>query len=214
MNRRAFVKSAAIGCGLAGVGLFPQRSAYAASVPHNAANIIGPREGFAPQVGTFVSMLEWTSRAVLDGVQGLSIAQLDYLHDSKANTIGALLLHLAATERHYQVHTFEGKKWNDWDEATRKQWDVPASLGAEARRTIKGNELSYYVDALRQVRERTLTEFRNRDDAWLAQVDQSWPWGPTNNYCKWFHVCEHEAHHKGQIAWIKARLPGSKQTTE
>ena len=49
-------------------------------------------------------------RAIVEPVQGLTMAELDYLHDAKANTIGALLLHLAATERHYQIHTFEGKK--------------------------------------------------------------------------------------------------------
>ena len=41
-------------------------------------------------------------------------------------------------------------------------------------------------------------------------IDKTWPWGPTNNYCKWFHVCEHESNHNGQIKWIKSRLPGAK----
>jgi hypothetical protein len=41
-------------------------------------------------------------------------------------------------------------------------------------------------------------------------VDAKWYWGPTNNYCKWFHVCEHESHHLGQIAFLKSRLPGAK----
>lgn len=213
MNRRIFLKSAAAGCGITGGGLFNIGVTRAATLPASGPNIIGPREGFSPQIGTLVSMLEWMRRAVVDAVQGFTIADLDYLPDSKANTIGALLLHLAATERHYQIHTFEAKKWNEWDEETRKQWDVPARLGVEARRTIKGNELHYYLDALRQVRERTITEFRNRDDAWLMQIDEHWPWGPTNNYCKWFHVCEHESHHKGQIAWIKARLSSSRQNT-
>ena len=52
--------------------------------------------------------------AVLEPVQGLTVAQLDHLHDAKANSIGALLLHLAAIERLYQIHTFEGKKWETW----------------------------------------------------------------------------------------------------
>jgi hypothetical protein len=37
-------------------------------------------------------------------------------------------------------------------------------------------------------------------------VDEKWYWGPTNNYCKWFHVCEHESNHNGQIKWIRGRL--------
>jgi LysR family glycine cleavage system transcriptional activator len=59
-----------------------------------------------------------------------------------------------------------------------------------------------------------LAEFGKRDDAWLMAVDRDWPWGPTNNYCKWFHVCEHEAHHTGQIAFLRKRLPGAKPDTD
>ena len=58
-------------------------------------------------------MLNWMRGGILRPVQGLTVAQLDYLHDAKANTIGSLLLHLAAIERLYQIHTFEGRKWND-----------------------------------------------------------------------------------------------------
>ena len=152
-------------------------------------------------------MLTWMRNVVVGEVQGLTSAQLDYLHDAKANTIGALLLHLAATERLYQVHSLEGRPWGDLDEQTKKQWLVPMSLGDEARRRIKGHNLAYYLDALKQVREQTLAELRARDDDWLMQVDEGWSWGPTNNYCKWFHVCEHESNHNGQIKWLKARLP-------
>ena len=206
MNRRRFLTgSSAFLCGLsAGAGT------RASAAPLEAGpNIIGLREGFSPQIGTLVSMLTWMRNAILPEPRSLTVAQLDYLHDAKANTIGALLLHLAATERLYQVHTFEDKPWGDVDEQTEKQWLVPMNLGAEARKTIKGNKLAFYLDALKQVRERTLAELKKRDDAWLMQVDRDWSWGPTNNYCKWFHVCEHESNHNGQIKWIRNRLPGA-----
>ncbi len=216
INRRSFLKqSAIVGCGIAGTGWLSNRVAASSMADgESGPNIIGPRQGFSPGIGTLVSMLEWMRRAIVEPVKGLTMAQLDYLHDAKANSIGALLLHLAATERHYQIHTFEGKKWNDWDADTRKQWDAPGALGAEARRTIKGNELGYYLNILAEGRERTLREFRKRDDAWLMQIDHEWPWGPTNNYCKWFHVCEHESNHNGQVKWIKRRLPGSRQSND
>ena len=60
----------------------------------------------------------------------------------------------------------------------------------------------------------SLAEFRKRDDTWLMSVDQKWPWGPTNNYCKWFHVCEHESNHNGQIKFLAKRLPGAKPDKE
>ncbi len=152
-------------------------------------------------------MLNWMRAAVLPSSQDFTVAQLDYLHDSKANTIGALLLHLAAIERAYQLHTFNGVKWGDWDSHTRQRWDIPMGLGEKARKSIKGNELSFYLAQLSEVRAHTLKELRKRDDSWLMQIDQEWVWGPTNNYCKWFHVCEHESNHNGQIKWIKSRLP-------
>jgi uncharacterized damage-inducible protein DinB len=151
-------------------------------------------------------MLNWMRTSILQPVQGLTVAQLDHLHDEKANSIGALLLHLAAIERLYQVNTFEGRKWGDVKSETEKEWGAAARLGDEARKSIKGHELAYYLGKLKEVREHTLAELRKRDDAWLMQVDSSGG-EPTNNYCKWFHVCEHESHHNGQVTWLKSRLP-------
>ncbi|HYJ05098.1 MAG TPA: DUF664 domain-containing protein [Chthoniobacterales bacterium] len=212
MDRRSFLRSSgALVCGLTAAAAFLPNPAPAAEAGPGgsdaAPNVFGPREGYSPQIGTLVSMLNWMRGVILGPVQGLTVRQLDYLHDAKANSIGALLLHLAAIERLYQIHTFEDKKWGDVDEETKKEWNVPAALGKEARKSIKGHDLAYYLDKLKAVRERTLTELKKRDDAWLMQVDRDSGWGPTNNYCKWFHVCEHESNHNGQVKWIKSRLP-------
>jgi len=83
-------------------------------------------------------------------------------------------------------------------------------LGDAGRKTIKGHDREYYVGILHQVREKTLAEFRKRDDAWLLAIDKDWFWGPANHLCKWFHVCEHEAHHTGQVALLRKRIPGVK----
>jgi uncharacterized damage-inducible protein DinB len=211
MDRRRFLKtSGALACGFTGAavglpivaaGADPQRR-------EQGRNIIGPHEPFTPQMGTLVSMLIWMRTAILQPVQGLSMAQLDHLHDGKANSIGALLLHLAAIERLYQINTFEGKKWGDVDAEMEKELGAAARLGKEGRNSIKGHELPYYLGRLKEVRDHTLSELQKRDDAWLMQVDSSSPGDPINNYCKWFHVCEHESHHNGQVTWLKSRLPG------
>jgi uncharacterized damage-inducible protein DinB len=179
-------------------------------------NIIGPKSGYAPQVGAFVSMLTWMREAngVINATKKLTAADLDYLIDRNANTIGALMLHLAATETYYQLNTFEGKKWNTWPDSVKQQWDPAMNLGDAGRKTIKGHDLDYYLKILEETRAKSLAEFRKRDDTWLLAVDKDWPWGPTNNYCKWFHVCEHEAHHTGQIAFLRKRLPGAKSDAE
>ncbi len=172
-------------------------------------HILGPRDGFSPQVGTLVSMMTWMRNVVVLGVQTLAKKDLDYLHDPQANTIGAMLLHLAATERQYQLKTFG---WDiDFKGDGKINWDAAMGLGDKGRKFIKGHPLQYYLDILHQTRATTLAELKKRDDAWLMEVD---PAGfqnmPTNNYCKWFHVCEHESNHNGQIKWIKSRLPGAK----
>ena len=213
INRRSFLRiSGALACGFTGTAVGLPLAAAAAEAkptgPNPGRNIIGPREGYPPHIGTLVSMLNWMRNIVLESVKGLTLAQLDYLHDAKANSIGALLLHLAAIERIYQVDSFENKKWGDVDSETEKQWAIPARLGKEARKSIKGHELAYYLDKLKEVRAHTLAELQKRGDAWLMQADADSGNDPMNNYCKWFHVCEHESNHNGQIKWLKARMPG------
>ena len=98
----------------------------------------------------------------------------------------------------------------DTPENRAQKYDVAMNLGEPARKTIKGNNLDFYLNLLQETRESTLVEFRKRDDQWLMTLDKTWVWGPTNTYCKWFHVCEHESHHQGQIALIKSRISGIK----
>jgi uncharacterized damage-inducible protein DinB len=180
-----------------------------AAAPVEGINILGPRPGYTPQVGTLVSMLTWMRPAVTRYMKDISQANLDYLFDKDANSIGALLLHLAATETYYQMNTFDGMNWGSWPDEVKQKWDAAMDLGDAGRKTIKGHELKFYLDTLQAVREKSLAEFKKRDDAWLMSVDKTWPWGPTNNYCKWFHVCEHESHHAGQIDLLIKRLPGA-----
>jgi len=147
-------------------------------------------------------------------VKGMSQADLDFLLDNKANAIGALLLHLAAVEKFYQLNSLRGLSEDKIPESFKEKWGMPMELGEPARKGIKGNNLDYYLNILHETRESTLAEFRKRDDAWLMAVDKTWGWGPTNNYCKWFHVTEHEANHNGQIKLLKSRIPGAKPASE
>jgi hypothetical protein len=172
--------------------------------------IVGPRKGYSPQIGTLASMMGFMRWQVYASAKGMSVQDLDFLLDDKANRIGALLLHLVATETYYQLNTFEGIKWESWPDSIKQKWDIPMNLGDPARKAITGNTLDYYVNLLKATREKTLAEFRKRDDQWLMTIDKDFPWGPTNNYCKWFHVTEHESNHNGQIKLIQGRLPGAK----
>ena len=207
-DRRKFLKnSALLSAGAAGLPLTGTANPDFSLPEEENINVFGPRKGYTPQLSILVSMMDWMRMVVEHSVKRLSLKELDYLHDENSNTIGAMLLHLAATETYYQLNTFEGKEWGTWDKKISEKWDTAMNLGEKARNTIKDHEVKYYLDVLKETREKTLAEFRKRDDDWLMAVDKKFPWGPTNNYCKWFHVCEHESNHNGQIKWLKSRVP-------
>lgn len=207
LGRRSFVKkSTLVALGTGSFIAWPQDAVASPITSQENLNIVGPKEGFTTQIGTLVSMMNWMRNIILMPVRGMSVSDLDYLLDDQANSVGAMLWHLAATERYYQIHSFEGRKWGNWDPVDMAQWNVASRLGEEARNTIKGNPLDFYLEKLESVRAHTLEELAKRDDEWLMSVDEDWFWGPTNNYCKWFHVCEHESNHNGQFKLIKSRL--------
>ncbi|PCJ97186.1 MAG: hypothetical protein COA50_05985 [Flavobacteriaceae bacterium] len=208
-NRRKFIKKSSLVLGTASFFGLPQMACASSLTSQDDINIIGPKEGFSPHIGTLVSMMNWMRMVILSPVKEMTVTDLDYLVDEKANSIGAMLWHLAATERFYQIHTFEGRQWGDWEKEDIENWSVGFGLGDTARKEIKGNEIDFYLQKLKDVREHTLQELAKRDDDWLMTVDKEFPWGPTNNYCKWFHVCEHESNHNGQFKFIKSRLASS-----
>jgi hypothetical protein len=124
-----------------------------------------------------------------------------------------LTLHLGATEKYYQINTFEGRQ--EYNDEENKIWGAAMHLGDEGRKSIKGHEVKYYLDMITEVREKTLEEFKKKDDAWLLAIDPVWSKEESfNTYWKWFHVCEHESNHRGQITWLKGRLPGAKPGKE
>lgn len=169
--------------------------------------LIGPQEGYSPQIGTLLSTMTMMRAWVVRQVKDLTQKQLDFQIDDKSNSIGAMLLHLAATEKYYQLNTFNEMKWGSWNKEISKEWDVPMNLGEKGRELIKGYDIDYYLAKLAEVREVTEKEFAKRDDDWIMKSESFFENKPTNNYCKWFHVCEHESNHNGQIKFIKGRFP-------
>ena len=169
--------------------------------------LLGPMEGYSPHIGSLLSTMNMMRTWVVYQVKDLTVEQLDFQVDDQSNSIGAMLLHLAATERYYQLNSFENMSWGSWSDEIKKEWDIPMGLGAKGREVIKGNPLDYYLEKLETVRTHTKEEFAKRDDDWLFESEPFFQNQPTNNYAKWFHVCEHESNHNGQIKFIKKRLP-------
>jgi uncharacterized damage-inducible protein DinB len=147
--------------------------------------------------------MNYARHTTLSAVAGLGVDELDYLHDPESNSIGALLLHIAAAELGYQAATFYARELN---EEERHEWGAALDLGERARREIRGHELGYYLSRLEQVRARTLAELGRREDLWLEEQTSFGRGQRVNNYFKWFHVLGHELNHRGQIRWLRARV--------
>jgi hypothetical protein len=147
-------------------------------------------------------MLTYARSTTLLAVEGLTLAELDHLHDADSNSIGALLAHITVVEQSYQVLTFEERLLSPQEN---QQWKAALNLGADGRRSLRGYPLEHYLGKLAAVRQVTLQSLAARDDDWLERSVTHAP--RINAHWGWFHVAEDEINHRGQIRWLRARLP-------
>jgi hypothetical protein len=91
---------------------------------------IMPAAGYGRRVADVVSMLEHSRSVTISEIQGLDQSRLDFLLDDASNSIGALLIHLAAIEFVHTIITFEKR---DLNEDERAKWGTALELGSLAR---------------------------------------------------------------------------------
>ncbi|MCB4799206.1 mycothiol transferase [Neotamlana laminarinivorans] len=156
-------------------------------------------KGYTHDIGNMISMLDNLKERVESIVKDLSQQQTDFLIDENANRIGAIIYHLAATEKYYQLYTFEDRQFN---EEENNIWSVPLSLGDKGREALQGKPIKYYLKIYDDVRKETKKLLKEKNDAWFTEKT-----GPMTNHWAWFHVMEHQANHMGQLAFLTKRLP-------
>jgi hypothetical protein len=109
---------------------------------------------------------------------------------------------MAAVERSYQILTFQDRRLSPEEE---QRMATALKLGDDGRRDLRGQPLEHYLSELTAVRQATLDALATRDDAWLERSVIPAP--KINAHWAWFHVAEDEINHRGQIRWLRARLP-------
>lgn len=164
---------------------------------------ITEHEGYPKQLGHLISLLNYARITTFDAVEGLSVSDLDFLVDDKANSVGMLLLHIASVEYIYHKSTIEKRRLND---SEIECWQPALELGDLGRSKIKGHSLDFYIQQLADVRKKTLEDFQKLEDTWLYEETDFWDKKKANNYFKWFHVLEDEINHRGQMRFIRKRL--------
>ncbi len=166
----------------------------------NAQHEMKPVEGYSPQIGLMVYMLEDLKDRITEQVKDLDQSQTDFLYDEDANSIGALVMHLVSTEAYYQIETLEGRQLTEDEQ---KRLGVAGGLNDESKKILKGKPIQHYLDLWDKVRQKTLAGLKTKDDEWFAsQIEEG-----INFHWVWYHVMEHSANHMGQIGTIKNRLP-------
>ena len=150
-----------------------------------------------------VSMLTYTRQTTLSAVENLETTQLDEAFSEQSNNIGALLAHIASVEWAYSVATFEERLPSAKEKLT---WGPALRLGTTARERYDGWTLTQYEALLDQVRQHTLKQLAQRDDAWLNQEFTLADGSLVNHRWAWFHVFEDELSHRGQILLIRNHL--------
>jgi uncharacterized damage-inducible protein DinB len=167
---------------------------------------IEPLPGYTPIIGRLVGILRYARHTTLKAVDGLTVAELDHLHDQSSNSIGSLLAHIAVVERSYHCLTFEERRPSAQEHAS---WEPALTLGAEARRTLRNKPLEHYLNELQEARTLTLRGLADREDDWLERSLSAAP--AMNAHWAWFHQAEDEINHRGQIRWLRSRVssPGA-----
>ena len=166
----------------------------------NAQGVMKSVEGYSPEIGLMIYMLEDLKDRITEQVKDLDQSQIDFLYDDDANSIGSLIMHLVSTESYYQTATLEGREWTE-DELAR--FGMAGELNKEIKDKLKGKPIQHYLDLWDEVRGKTLEKLKTKDDNWFASDLEE----GLNNHYIWYHVMEHSANHMGQIATIKNRLP-------
>jgi len=169
-------------------------------VDSDTSHYILATPGYDLQLGHLVSIMNYTRSVTVQIVRDLMPEQLDNIHDNRSNSIGALLMHMAAIEVVQQTWSFENRSLNDTE---LEKWGDALTLGCRARNSICNYVAEDYICTLADVRNRTLSEFGRRSDAFLYEEVPS---KSMNQYCRWFHVVEDEISHRGQIKWIQRRF--------
>lgn len=159
---------------------------------------IKPPKGYSNDIGNMVTMLDNLKQRVERIVSNLSVEETDFLLDDQANSFGAIIYHLAATEKYYQLITFEDRPFNKEENKT---FGVALNLGETAREKFKGKPISYYLKIYDAVRAKTKELLKTKDDKWFKKKNRG-----MSNHWAWFHVMEHQANHMGQLALMKKRL--------
>ena len=168
---------------------------------------ISPPAGFAPRIGQYIAQLEDVRGRTMRYAEGLSPWQLAWFPNPKVESIGTLLLHIAAVETSWiQEDIMRQPMGEEWRIAFPIRFGIPQ---------ISGKPLEFFIEKLdssRAMTRQVLAKMTDADlDRSVTSLDDEGAVEAQRYTIEWilYHLVEHEAHHKGQIAMMRRLLPGA-----
>jgi uncharacterized damage-inducible protein DinB len=155
------------------------------------------RGDLGPRVAFLFSMMDRTRSRLLRVVEDFTDDEIDYSPDmERIETIGTLLLHIAAVEWSWIFEDIDG------EEMDYEKWKHAFALREEEVPQLTKQGLQFYKDRLIEVRSEVFVRLRNLDDSNLHTLVEA---GNAEVSIEWilFHLLEHEAMHIGQISILK-----------
>ena len=167
---------------------------------------VTPLKGYSARIGRYLAMMDDVRSRTLKYVEGLTAEQLSWYPNEKCESIATLLLHIAAVERSWIGEDILRNPMNE------EEWKYafPIRLGIPQ---ITAMSPQYYFTVLEKTRRETKEALRELKEKDLAREIEPLNPGEGNESkrftIEWilYHLIEHEAHHKGQIALMKRILP-------
>ncbi|MGY5852571.1 MAG: DinB family protein [Candidatus Thorarchaeota archaeon] len=149
-----------------------------------------------PRVALLYAMMEKTRERLLKKIDGLPKSAFDYSpHGRRIETIGTLLLHVAAVEWSWIFEDI-GDTAMDYE-----KWKHAFPLREEIDQLTR-KKTQFYLDRLSEVRQEVFEWLKGIKDEDLDRIIRL---GNTEVNIEWilFHIIEHEAMHVGQVSVLK-----------
>ena len=164
----------------------------------NETNQLAKDSKLTPRVALLYSQLVEVRKNLLKMIKDIDDSVLDYTPDEREiETIGTLLLHIAAVEWSWIIGDLEKRElsFEKWKQA------FPLRKGIDLAQQV-GKGIEYYLEKLKEVRLEVyekLKGFTDKDLDTVVKVEKR------KFTIEWilYHVIEHEAEHLGQISLLK-----------
>jgi uncharacterized damage-inducible protein DinB len=163
-------------------------------------HIITPGDGFIPEIGRAVWMLQDARRRTLKLLEGLPEDVLDWTPPGSGNAVGSLLYHIAAIEMDW---LFAEVMESRMPESVWADFPYPVRTADGRLTVVKGLPMAEHLRRLEATRQQLLHVYRNLTledfchPRSLEQYDVTPEW-------VLHHLCQHEAEHRGEIGMVRA----------